>query len=334
MAWFRSRRSPYQGGMIVSGVMSASWVVPMHAAGLGQRRAGRQGGAVRAVEREAAAGRGGDEVAAVVHHLVVPGAQADQVAQVGAAAVDPVPDVVQVGPAGLAPREPAPAAVPLAGGAADRELGLPAAPAQGQHRACVAVGHPGQRRGAGEHLRGGHADRRAVLDMSPWSGPPGHRGPAPGRRAFPRKRRDPRPGPAARRARRRWRAPPPGTPPRHRPRPPSRPGTTRPPRPGRRPGPTKVRTAGAEALAAARLQRARPRRAFPRQPAFSRGSGRFRGNARARTPAKVGAGGAQRPQQHRPGQRRQPERAGQRPVLLQPPGQPAPHPGVRVVRPG
>ena len=33
-------------------------------------------------------GRRGDEAAAVVHHLVVPGAQADQVVQVGAAAVD------------------------------------------------------------------------------------------------------------------------------------------------------------------------------------------------------------------------------------------------------
>ena len=35
MAWFRSRRSPYQGGMIVSGVMSASWAVPMLPSGSG-----------------------------------------------------------------------------------------------------------------------------------------------------------------------------------------------------------------------------------------------------------------------------------------------------------
>src|SRR5689334_2300185 len=106
----------------------------------GQGRAGRQRGAVGAVEREGAArgGRGGDGVAAVVDDLVVPGAQADQVGQVGGAAVDPVLDVVQVGPAGRAARVPAPAVVPFAGGAADRGAG-PAA-AQGQDRAGVAVG--------------------------------------------------------------------------------------------------------------------------------------------------------------------------------------------------
>src|SRR6185312_2693105 len=86
----------------------------------GQGRAGRQRGAVGAAEREGAAGPGGDGVAAVVDHLVVPGAQADQVGQVGWAAVDPVLDVVQVGPAGRAAREPAPAVVPFPGGAADR----------------------------------------------------------------------------------------------------------------------------------------------------------------------------------------------------------------------
>src|SRR6185312_13399804 len=54
----------------------------------GQGRAGRQRGAVGAVEREVcAAGAGGDGVAAVVDDLVVPGAQADQVVQVGWAAV-------------------------------------------------------------------------------------------------------------------------------------------------------------------------------------------------------------------------------------------------------
>src|SRR6185369_16496827 len=97
----------------------------------GQGRAGRHRGAVGVVEREVcAAGAGGDGVAAVVDHLVVPGAQADQVGQVGAAAVDPVLDVVQVGPAGLATREPAPAVVPLAGGAADRGAGAAPAPAR------------------------------------------------------------------------------------------------------------------------------------------------------------------------------------------------------------
>src|SRR6185312_5813780 len=134
----------------------------------GQGRAGRQRGAVGVVEREGAArgGRGGDGVAAVVDHLVVPGAQADQVVQVGGAAIDPVLDVVQVGPAGLAARVPAPAVVPFAGGAADRGAGAAPAAAQGQDRAGVAVGHPGQGGGAGEHLRGGHADGRAVLDVA------------------------------------------------------------------------------------------------------------------------------------------------------------------------
>ena len=36
MAWFRSRRSLYQGGMIVSGVMSASWVALMPPPGAGR----------------------------------------------------------------------------------------------------------------------------------------------------------------------------------------------------------------------------------------------------------------------------------------------------------
>src|SRR6185437_15626113 len=151
---------------------------------LGQGRAGRQRGAVGAVEREGAArgGRGGDGVAAVVDHLVVPRAQADQVVQVGGAAVDPVPDVVQVDPAGLAARVPAPAVVPFAGGAADRGAGAAPAAAQGQDRAGVAVGHPGQRRGAGDHLRGGHADRRAVLQEAPGRVRRITRNPHPGRR--------------------------------------------------------------------------------------------------------------------------------------------------------
>src|ERR1700748_3586177 len=135
----------------------------------GQGRAGRQRRAVGAVEREGAArgGRGGDGVAAVVDDLVVPGAQADQVVQVGGAAVDPVLDVVQVGPAGLAARVPAPAVVPFAGGAAGGGAGAAPPAAQGQDRAGVPVPHPGQRRGAGDHLRGGHADGRAVFDMAP-----------------------------------------------------------------------------------------------------------------------------------------------------------------------
>ena len=284
MAWSRSRRSPYQGGMIVSGVMSASWAAPMPPSGSGSGGQDGSGRAVRAVERErASAGRGGDEVAAVVDHLVVVGAQADQVVQVGAAAVDPVLDVVQVGPAGLTAREPAPAAVPLPGGAADRRAGAAPAPAQGQHRAGVAVGHPGQRRGAGEHLRGGHADRRAVLDV------------APGR--VRRVTRDPRPG-------RRFR------------------GNAGLRGGGRRPGEhvgagvhhdlVHLRVIGPghlpgqerlghrdQAIGQVRGRpdrrggpRRRPRQALPRRR-------RFRGNARGRITGQVGAGGAQRLQQHR-----------------------------------
>jgi hypothetical protein len=109
MAWFRSRRSPYQADDRVRGDLCVVGLAD-RALRLGQRRAGRQQAAVRAVERKRVASGGwrGDEVAAVVHHLVVPRAQADQVGQVGAAAVDPVLDVVQVHPAGLTAREPAP----------------------------------------------------------------------------------------------------------------------------------------------------------------------------------------------------------------------------------
>src|SRR6185312_467294 len=106
----------------------------------GQGRAGRQRGAVGAVEREVcAAGAGGDGVAAVVDHLVVPRAQADQVGQVGGAAVDPVLDVVQVGPPRCAPGVPAPAVVPFPGGAADGGAGPAPPPPQGQDRAGVPV---------------------------------------------------------------------------------------------------------------------------------------------------------------------------------------------------
>ena len=124
----------------------------------------------------------------------------------------------------------------------------------------------------------------------------------------------PRPGPAARRGHRCRRAPRPGRSRRHRRRPPWRPGTTPRPRPGRRPGPRRSATAP---------RRRRPRRAF-------RGGGRFRGNA-PRGSRQVGAGGAQRLQQHRARQRREAERAGQGAVLLEPPGQPAADPGVRVI---
>ena len=324
MAWFRSRRSPYQGGMIVSGVMSASWACVDAAVGLGQGRAGRQRGAVRAVEREAPPGRGGDEVAAVVDHLVVPGAQADQVVQVGAAAVDPVLDVVQVGPAGLAPREPAPAVVPFPGGAADRGAGAAAAPAQGQHRAGVAVGHPRQRGGAGDHLRGGHADRRAVLDMAPGRVRRVTRDPRRGRGRFRGnagrvRGRDRRPGEHAGAGVHHdlvhLRVIGPGDLPgqerlRHRDQPVSQ--VRR--RPDRRAQPRG---------GLARVRRVRGA-AFPRRPAFPRK------RPRGGSPRQVGAGSPQRLQQHRALQGRQPERARQRPVLLEPPRQPAPHPGIRV----
>ena len=110
------------------------------------------------------------------------GAQADQVVQVSAAAVDPVLDVVQVDPAGLAPREPAPAVIPLPRRATDRRAGTAPPAAQGQHGAGVPVGHPRQRGGAGDHLRGGHADGRAVLHVAPGRIRRITRNPHPGRR--------------------------------------------------------------------------------------------------------------------------------------------------------
>ena len=330
MAWFRSRRSPYQGGMIVSGVMSASWAASTGPSGRGQGRASGQRGAVRAVERERAAsagGRRGDEVAAVVDHLVMPGAQADQVVQVGAAAVDPVLDVVQVDPAGLAAGVPAPAVVAFAGGAADRGAGPAPAAAQGQDRAGAGVGHPGQRGGAADHLRGGHADRRAVLDV------------APGR--IGRVTRDPRPGRRFRgnagdlcgRGRRRG----------------ERAGAgvdhdlvhLRVIGPGDLPGQERL---GHRDQAVSQVRRRPDRRGVrggrPR-PRVRRAIAAAAGVAAAanaprkpRIAGQVGAGGAERLQQHRAGQGRQAERAGQRPVLLEPPGQTAAHPGIRVIRPG
>ena len=192
-------------------------------------------------------------------------------------------------------------------------------PAQGQDLAGVAVGHPRQGGGAGEHLRGGHADRRAVPDVAPGrvgrvTGDPGRGG-----RRFR--------GNAGVRGRSR--------------RPGEHVGTgvhhdlidLGVIGPGDLPGQERLRD-GDQAVsqvrgrpdrrgwpAAARPPPARPRRAFPRKPP-------------ARITGQVGAGSAQRLRQHRPGQRRQPERAGQRPVLLHPPGQPAPDPGTGVVRPG
>ena len=50
--------------------------------------------------------------------------------------------------------------------------------------------------------------------------------------------------------------------------------------------------------------------------------------------AQVPGGGAQGLQQHRAGQRGEPERAGQRPVVLEPPGQPPPDPRGGVVSGG
>src|SRR5580704_5491891 len=118
MAWSRSSRSPYQGGMIVPGVMSASWQPSMEPPGWRQRRADLDHRAVRPVEREGAVAGCGDQVAAFVDQRVVVLAQADQVIQRGPAAVGPVLDVVQVDPAGLAAGEPAAARVAFAGRAA------------------------------------------------------------------------------------------------------------------------------------------------------------------------------------------------------------------------
>src|SRR5689334_25195435 len=114
-----------------------------------------------------AAWAGGDEVAAVVDGRVVAPAQADEVLQAGAAPVAPVLDVVQVDYAGFTAREPAPAAIAFPSRLAQRLVRAAPPTAQVQDPAAVVVDHPGQRGSAGEHLRGGDADRRAVLDVAP-----------------------------------------------------------------------------------------------------------------------------------------------------------------------
>src|SRR5580704_8777009 len=133
---------------------------------VGQGWAGRDGGAVRPVEGEGAAGSSGDQVAAVVDQRVVVLAQADQVVQGRPAAVGPVLDVVQVDPAGLAAREPAPARVAFAGRAAQRRVRAAPPAAQIQEVAGAVVQHPADGGAAGQHAGGADADRRAVLDVA------------------------------------------------------------------------------------------------------------------------------------------------------------------------
>ena len=189
----------------------------------------------------------------------------------------------------------------------------------------VAVGHPRQGGGAGEHLRGGHADRRAVLDVAP--GRVGRVTGDPGRGC------------------RRFRGNAGGG---------SRGGGSgedigagvhhdlvdlRVVGPGYLPGQERLGD-GDQAVGQVRRgpdsRRACGRLASGRRVRGGRcrGSRRFRGNVRARITRQVGAGSPQRRQQYRALQGRQPERAGQRPVLLHPPGQPAADPGTGVVRPG
>src|SRR5580704_12573569 len=133
---------------------------------VGQGGAGRDGGAVRPVEGEGGAGSSGDQVAAVVDQRVMVFTQTDQVVQLCPAAVAPVLDVVQVDPAGLAAREPAPAFVAFAGRPPQRRVRTTAPSPQVEQPTGTVVQHPAQRRGAGDYLRGGDRDGRAVLDMA------------------------------------------------------------------------------------------------------------------------------------------------------------------------
>jgi hypothetical protein len=57
--------------------------------------------------------------------------------------------------------------VAFPGSLAQRGAGTAALAAQVQDRSISTMEHPGQRRGAGEHLGGGDADRLAVLDVAP-----------------------------------------------------------------------------------------------------------------------------------------------------------------------
>ena len=170
------------------------------------------------------------------------------------------------------------------------------------------VPHPGQRGGAAEHLRGADADGRAVLHV-----------------AAGRVRRVTRRGPGGRRLR----------------------GDA-----GARAGP------GGEGVGAdvdddlvhlrviARRRPCRPGTPRRCQQRIGQAGGRRRaGGPAARVSAEtpsvpvvgvvqVPGRGAQRLQQHRAGQRRQPERPRQRPVLLEPPGQPPPDPRRGVIGAG
>src|ERR1700691_2499492 len=74
--------------------------------------------------------------------------------------------MVQVHPAGFAPGEPAPALVAFAGRAAQRRVRTATPSSKVEEPAGTVVQHPAQRRGAGDHLRGGNGDGRAVLDVA------------------------------------------------------------------------------------------------------------------------------------------------------------------------
>ncbi len=149
------------GGMIVSGVMSASWQASMVPSGGRQGRAA-DAGAVRAVEGERAAGPGGDEVAAVLDQHVAVLAQADQVDRL-------------VRPPRLQYRmwcrsmrrdsQPGNLHRQVSRSRAARRSAARAPPpaAQVEDGAVAVVEHPAQRGGAAEHLGGADADRRAVL---------------------------------------------------------------------------------------------------------------------------------------------------------------------------
>jgi hypothetical protein len=166
MAWSRSRRSPYQAGMIVSGVMSAWWLPSMVPPGLG--RAG-PGGAVLQVP--------GGRAERLEQHRPGQRRQAERAGQrpvllhpPGQAAPDPGRSVIGLADLPVRPREPLQlVAGHRAGDLGQARLGLRRGdPGQ---RADLGVGEPARRELAADHRQ--VAQRPGHPDMLP-RGPGAH----------------------------------------------------------------------------------------------------------------------------------------------------------------